>query len=349
MFCSFTALDEYFDAGKAPLEFCYFEGELIELASLTEDLEYPSLPYADASSDANNKRILYRCQDSFSSYAHKQLGLHYSPSNKCFDARNGVYDSLRQKELSPLDGPPELLIFEAAILCARYDYTANPDNFASIMDCPSASYQRDLLELILSAAHPEKGFNFLLKCGFLEAFWPELAILATISHSKDYHPEGDAWLHTMETFSHRKNRSILLSLGLLLHDIGKADAQPSGNRRFNKHSELGEKAARKFLERLKYPFAFIEEISFLVRYHMLPSALPGIAPSNIVHILGNPLFPVLLELYRCDELSTFRGPDGYYEACAAYKAFLKNSKNPYRDINGKTRGSADNYRYGGQL
>ena len=50
--------------------------------------------------------------------------------------------------------------------------------------------------------------------------------------------------------------------------------------------------------------------------------------------------PVLLELYRCDELSTFRGPDGYYDACAAYKTYLKNSRNPYRESNGKRRGDA---------
>jgi len=344
--CSFTALDEYFDAGKAPLKFQYFNGELIELASVTEDLEYPSLPYADAVLNKNNSRILYQCLNGSSFPGHRQLGLLYSPEKRFFDGKNGVYESLRQTDLEPLSAPPELLVFESAVLCARYAYTAKAENYGINMDSLSADYQRDLLELILSSAHPEKGFEFLLKCGFLERFWPELAELASVVHTKDYHPEGDAWRHTMETFSYRKNRDIRLSIGLLLHDIGKAAALPSGNRRFDRHSELGEKAARKFLGRLAYSGKEIDDIAFLVRYHMLPAALPRIAPSNISHILFNPLFPELLELYRCDELSTYRGPDAYYEACAAYKTFLKHSKNPYRNMNGKTRGAYSTYEAG---
>jgi len=47
------------------------------------------------------------------------------------------------------------------------------------------------------------------------------------------------------------------------------------------------------------------------------------------------LFPGLLEVYRCDLSSTFRGPDGYYEACKVYRAFLKHRKNPFRSSDGK--------------
>jgi poly(A) polymerase len=47
------------------------------------------------------------------------------------------------------------------------------------------------------------------------------------------------------------------------------------------------------------------------------------------------LFPILLELYRCDLSSTFRGPDGYYRACRIYRSFLKNVSNPFRDAAGK--------------
>jgi poly(A) polymerase len=53
------------------------------------------------------------------------------------------------------------------------------------------------------------------------------------------------------------------------------------------------------------------------------------------HILADPVFPILLELYRCVELSTFKGPEGYYEACAAYRTWRKNSGNPYRDRDGR--------------
>jgi poly(A) polymerase len=51
--------------------------------------------------------------------------------------------------------------------------------------------------------------------------------------------------------------------------------------------------------------------------------------------LESPLFPLLLELYRCDESSSFKGPEGFYESCAAYRTYLKHVKNPYRSADGK--------------
>jgi len=51
--------------------------------------------------------------------------------------------------------------------------------------------------------------------------------------------------------------------------------------------------------------------------------------------MASPLFPTLMELYRCDESSSFKGLDGYYENSAAYQTYLKNVKNPYRAKDGK--------------
>jgi poly(A) polymerase len=51
--------------------------------------------------------------------------------------------------------------------------------------------------------------------------------------------------------------------------------------------------------------------------------------------MSSPHFPLLLEVFRCDLLSTFRGPEAYYEACKVYKTYLKNTKNPFRSSDGK--------------
>jgi poly(A) polymerase len=89
------------------------------------------------------------------------------------------------------------------------------------------------------------------------------------------------------------------------------------------------------LRRLGFPESLVREVSYLVRYHMLPAALPRLPLNRSHDAVENPLFPVLLELYKCDELSTFRGPEGYYEACAAYRGYLRNCRNPYRNPEGK--------------
>jgi len=334
--CSFTALDEYFGVSQAPVRFECFDGDLVGLARTVDGLAYPGLPYADAIAEADvARRIRYRCSDGGSRAAYPQTRLERLADPKCFEARGGVYVKLRDKTPVPDQAAPELVLFEAAILASRYPYDPDPAYLPVSPTGISIEYQRDLLDLVVTGARPDKAFDLLLRSGFVAAWWPELSELALVPHVKDFHPEGDAWRHTMETFSHRKTPDLVLSLALLLHDTGKPDAVSSGGRRFDRHSELGERTARSFLTRLGYPRVTVDAVAYLVRFHMLPAALPRVPPSSIGAILDDPLFPVLLELYRCDELSTFRGPDGYYEACAAYKSYLKNSRNPYRDMNGK--------------
>jgi poly(A) polymerase len=168
-----------------------------------------------------------------------------------------------------------------------------------------------------------------------------------VDHSKEFHPEGNVWTHTLETFRYRKpaprNREtaprkqgtcrkaydLRLSLGLLLHDVGKPLAESSGSRRFDGHAELGAGAARKFLERLGFEPALIGDVFYLVKNHMLPAALPRLPLARTGEIMESPLFPVLMELYRCDESSSFKGPDGYYKSSAAYQAYLRRRRNPY--------------------
>lgn len=336
MDCSFTALDAYFGVPDAPLRFDLFDGDMVGLAKAVDGLSYPGLPYADASLDTD-RPVLYRLSDGDLGTAFPQTRLAALPGKRSFDGRRGVYESLAVKTPIPDKAPPETVLFEAAALSARYGYS--PD--LATLPAPPADlpprYQRDLLDLVVTGSRPELGFELLRSAGFIDRYWPEVAELASVDHAKDYHPEGDAWRHTMETFGHRKAPDRILSIALLLHDTGKPDAVSNSGRRFDRHSELGERVARAFLRRLGFQAPVVEAVGYLVRYHMLPAALPRLPPSSVERVLSDPLFPVLLELYRCDELSTFRGPDGYYEACAVYKAFLKNSRNPYRDVNGKRK------------
>ncbi|MDR1586053.1 MAG: HD domain-containing protein [Treponema sp.] len=204
---------------------------------------------------------------------------------------------------------------------------------------PLAEEQRVLLAGLLVSPRPDLGLELLKSGGFLEEFWPELAVLDDVDHSKEFHPEGNVWKHTLETFRYRKmtggGHDLRLSLGLLLHDAGKPLAESVNNRRFNGHAELGEQQARRFLERLGFGAGLTTDICYLVRNHMLPAALPRLPLIRTGEIMASPLFPVLLELYRCDESSSFKGPDGYYESSAAYQSYLRHRRNPYRSDDGK--------------
>jgi poly(A) polymerase len=339
----FSALDAYYRVSPSPLRFLLAQGGLADLARASDGLEYPGLFYADASIGAQDgeadwepSRFTYICladdKSGAEPAAFAPLDLLRDPARKAFflDPK-GVYPELRRKELEPRRAPAERLIFEAAGLLARYDYDL-PAEFAPQppRDFGLAA-QRDLLLLVLTGKTPERALGFLKSIGFIEAYWPEIAALEGVDQAKEFHPEGDVWAHTMETFRYRKAPDFRLSLALLLHDTGKPRASASEGRRFDRHAEIGASVASRFLARLGFPRSLGEDVAYLVRYHMLPAALPRLPLERGIEGVDEPLFPLLLELYKCDELSTFKGPEGYYEACAAYRAHLRNSRNPYRN------------------
>ena len=78
---------------------------------------------------------------------------------------------------------------------------------------------------------PEKGLRLLHDAGIVASWWPEMAAMAGVPQSKEHHPEGDVWEHTLATFAHRKVPDLVLSLGLLLHDAGKPRATPQDGKR----------------------------------------------------------------------------------------------------------------------
>ena len=78
-----------------------------------------------------------------------------------------------------------------------------------------------------------------------------------------------------------------------------------------------------------YDRVLIQEVEYLVRHHMMPAALSQLPLYRTERLMGSPLFPDLLELYRADLVSTYRKPTRYYEACRIYKKFLKGNNNRY--------------------
>jgi poly(A) polymerase len=346
---SFTALDAYRGLKPAPLRFALAFCALQDLAKTFEGIRYPGTHYADAAVDlkegsdtetgASGAGTLYiRCADSpkaAETAVFAPLDLQRDPARDVYLDPRDVYPSLREKRATMRPASDEQRLFESAILVSRYPYELEPGALPALPRDFSAAAQRDLLTLMLTGPTPERGLELLRASGFVDAYWPELGGLYGLDQSKEYHPEGDAWAHTLETFRHRKLPALGLSLALLLHDAGKPRAEQVDGRKFDRHAEIGRSVAERFLSRLGFAPPLVNDVSFLVRYHMLPAALPRLPANRVEGVIDDPRFPILLELYKCDELSTFRGPDGYYEACAAYKAYLKHSRNPWRGADGK--------------
>ena len=361
----FSAIDSYLGRKEAAAVHALCSAGLADLARLFEELRYPGTALADAAVDSKGKTWYFRCLDSdvgMDAAVSKALTFDFlNFYQDCITSRyfdpGGIYPYLRfirdtieceKISISQINEnknfSPQKLLCDSAIMIAKYfpeTSTRDINTIAQKFRCPHGEKpgtedQRMVLTGLLETANPAGGFELLYKSGYISAYWPELAMLNEVDHNKEYHPEGNVWKHTMEALSHRKaiggGFDLRLSLGLLLHDTGKPLTKSAGSRRFDGHAEMGSVQARRFLGRLGFDSQMANDVCYLVRNHMLPAALPRLPLVRTGDIMASPLFPLLLELYRCDEASSFKDLDGYYQSSAAYKTYLKYRRNPYRSL-----------------
>jgi len=359
VFHGFSAIDRFLRLPDLPFLWLETDADVAALAKIIENLRFPGTEIADAAVDALGVTCYFRCLETHekSSCSFPLLSFSYDWQKRRFYDPLGVYPllkSIRKGETVTVTAEKMTVttfseIMDAALILARYGVPAPLVNEApdwGQKPLPPPEVQRAFLNCLLVSKHPDAALEYLKATGFLDALWPELSAFDSVDHSKEFHPEGNVWNHTLETFRHRKAGTngafdLRLSLALLLHDAGKPISASFGSRRFDGHAELGARAARCFLKRLGYESALIEDIFYLVKNHMLPAALKRLPLTKTSEIMRSPLFPTLMELYRCDESSSFKPLDNYHENSAAYQVYLKNLRNPYRSADGKkiTKGS----------
>jgi len=140
------------------------------------------------------------------------------------------------------------------------------------------------LEKTLMSKNPSIGL-MLTKILGINKILPELEDLRTTEQSQEFHPEGDAFQHTLQVidsasklkkgFSDRSDR-IVLMFSALCHDMGKpqtTETTAEGKIISHGHDAVGAEVARKFMERLTNENDLIDRVEILVRSHMAPTNL----------------------------------------------------------------------------
>jgi poly(A) polymerase len=337
---SYSALDRYFRVREPGDVFIRTDASLVTLAKLFDGLAFPGGITVDAALDSEGKLYFFRCVDEMdvsSGLAFTALDLLYNTQRDTFRDPHGIYPDLRQESLVRTPTPATTVgaVMQAARLVSRYHYTGDldPDGTVDGQQPPSVQEQRELLTAILTSRYSDKGLELLRRAGFVAAVWPELAAMTAVEQSKEHHPEGDVWTHTLAALSSRKHFGLALGAALLLHDMGKPSARENGNkeRPFENHAEIGAALATRFLRRLGFSDSFTQRVDYLVRFHMMPAALNRLPLYRTERLMSSPFFPELLDLYQADLASSYRSPSGYYEACRIYQRFMKGKANPYWD------------------
>lgn len=150
---------------------------------------------------------------------------------------------------------------------------------------PKERIYEEFKKLFLKSSKPSIAFELMRELGILKCF-PELEVLINCIQDKEYHPEGDVWIHTMmcidemarilkEENIENEYRKLYLFYAILCHDLGKpfCTQEINGKITSHKHESLGIEPTISFLSKLTNEKKFIEIVCSLVKNHLTPFQL----------------------------------------------------------------------------
>jgi len=224
-----------------------------------------------------------------------------------------------------------LRMLRAVRFAARLGFTIEPATRAAIAAAAptvtdiAAERIGDEMVRILTEGGARPGFELLADTGLLAAVLPEVAGMAGVAQSPDFHPEGDVFVHTMLVLEQLPaGVSETLALGALLHDVAKppcAALQDDGRITFYGHAAVGADMAVAICQRLRRSRGVWERVAYLVRNHLRLVQAPEMRLSTLKKMLREEGFDELLALARIDALASNRDLR-YVEFCERRRAEL---------------------------
>jgi tRNA nucleotidyltransferase (CCA-adding enzyme) len=180
-----------------------------------------------------------------------------------------------------------LRVLRAMQFIARFGLNVAPETLnvcrgMTMEDLPAERLFEEWKKLLLKGTNMSAALTFLRDSTWLRYF-PELEALVGCEQDKTWHPEGDAWAHTlhcMDAFASLRTgdeyEDTVVGLATLCHDFGKPSTtftDENGRIRAFGHDVAGEKPTRAFLDRITRQKQLIEDVVSLVKTHMQTSSL----------------------------------------------------------------------------
>jgi tRNA nucleotidyltransferase (CCA-adding enzyme) len=158
--------------------------------------------------------------------------------------------------------------------------------------------------------HARLFFDTLLECDALHVVFPEVYRLKTALEARRWHPEGDAYEHTMLVLTQavRNGFDLEARVACLVHDFGKGLTPRDQLPKHYGHEVTGVKAAKDFCDRLTVPSKMRDRAMKTTRYHMHMHKLDDLNAKTFVNMFedmgafNDPSVVVLLwAVGVCDE------------------------------------------------
>jgi len=174
------------------------------------------------------------------------------------------------------------------------DWTVAPETVALVSQMAKKGVLNELnaervwkeLSRALMEPYARLFFDTLLECDALHVLFPEVYRLKTALEARRWHPEGDAYEHTMLVLTQavRKGFDLEARVACLVHDFGKGLTPRDQLPKHYGHEVSGVKVAESFCNRLTVPSKMRDRAMKTTRYHMHMHKLDTLNSKTWVHM-----------------------------------------------------------------
>ena len=185
------------------------------------------------------------------------------------------------------------------------DWTVAPETVALVSQMAKKGVLNELtaervwkeLSRALMEPHARLFFDTLLECDALHVLFPEVYRLKTALEARRWHPEGDAYEHTMLVLTQAalNDGDLEARMAALVHDFGKGLTPRDQLPKHYGHEMTGVPVVRDFCNRLTVPAKMRDRVMKTTRYHMHMHKLDTLNPKTWVHMF--------------EDMDAFRDPD----------------------------------------
>lgn len=163
----------------------------------------------------------------------------------------------------------------------------------------------------------------------------DLSLLHGVPQDPIWHPEGNVYIHTIKVMQNVPCNNLELRLAAMFHDFGKIETTERIDNRLvsRNHAEFSELRVKRLLTKLKVSKNFFEEVTYLVRNHMVPLGLLNMRKCKIKEFISHKYFQNLMILHYADKMGSNRDLQNY-NRIQEYVAKLDTTKLPEPLING---------------
>ena len=247
------------------------------------------------------------------------------------DLRRGI---LRHVDAETFVEDP-LRVLRAAQFAARFGFAVAEETRAlsagmDLAALPGERVMGELEKALLKAEKPSVFFEELRQMRQLSIWFPELEALIDLPQNPVYHPEGDVWIHTMQTLDEAAKlrgsvkEPLWFMLSALCHDIGKTvtTEEIDGVLHALEHEKKGLPLVRTFLHRMTSEAKLSQYVLNMTQMHMRPNMLTacGANVKSYMKMFDSSVCPEdLLALARADYLGCTWPQEARADRLAAYE------------------------------